>query len=222
VPIINSITKYIEGKSVAIVGPAPSNIDLSSEINSYDVVIRLNYKGKEYFKYASDSGNKINVSYYNGENSTLIKNFKNRSFLDDIDFAIFKKFKYGYQIELQKKYKKSRELKSFDSYIFMGSLNMIPNVVLDILRFNTTKIKIFKTNFFMSDFPHEKGYKLKNQAEIKTSDSWNMHWEHNLVSQIKLMKNLWRSSKIEIDHECMKVLELNIDEYIKNMEMIYT
>jgi hypothetical protein len=65
--------EYIYNKRVAIVGPAPSIEKLGDEINSFDIVIRLNYRGKQYLSSIEEFGSKTSLSYYNGANAKEIE-----------------------------------------------------------------------------------------------------------------------------------------------------
>lgn len=214
-------SEYIEGKTIAIVGPAPSDEDVAQEIDSFDIVVRLNYKGRDKLPPKEEFGSKLNVSYYNGGNASYINCSENYEFLKDLNFAVFKSLNYKFQEDIIIHSKKGRLARSQDLYIFDGALSMIPIVLLDILTFNPKEVKVFKTNFFLAKNTHFKGYQSKQYLNRPHEIKWYSHWEHNLVTQINIVKNLWNSGQIKVDKNCKKVLELSPEHYVKEMEKIY-
>ena len=62
----------ISGKSVAVVGPAPSSELIGSEIDSYDIVVRTNYQGQNKLGDPKEFGVRTDISYYNGFDSLNI------------------------------------------------------------------------------------------------------------------------------------------------------
>ena len=58
-----SFKKLIEGKTIAIVGPAPSNEQTGNEIDSFDIVIRINYRGKDKLGDIKEFLSRTDISY---------------------------------------------------------------------------------------------------------------------------------------------------------------
>jgi len=80
----------LHNKSIAIVGPAQSNDMLKDEIDSYDIVIRLNYRGGNKMPPEIEFGSKVNISYYNSVFSADISNYENMDFFKDLDYIYSK------------------------------------------------------------------------------------------------------------------------------------
>jgi hypothetical protein len=225
---------YISGKRIAIVGPAPTNIKNGKEIDSFDIIIRLGYKGSNYLPDKSIFGSKINVSYYgDGNTEYYIVNYLGR-FLEDLDWIIFKSNKYEKDIS-KIKLNNYRYFK-INNFYFSGSPTMIQNTVFDIMHFNPSKVKIFNTNFNLSKNTHYKEYHPNMEQRaiylkgIKASyyNIWPDQKKntggfahHNMLSQLNFIRNLWINGKIEVDEDCAKVINMSNDEYLEKMENIY-
>jgi len=220
--------RYISGKSIAIVGPAPTDEENGTEIDSYDIIIRNRYKGKKYQPAAKKFGLRTDVSYYGNGNSRYYIVNQNSEFLRDLDWAVFKSKKYAkYASEIDK-----NKCRCFmkNHFYFCGSPTMIQNIVFDILHFNPKKIKLFNLNFNLAGITHYKTYHPeKNKLEKPVySKLWiNQHRStggfahHDLLSQINFTRNLWKSGKVEVDNECERVLRMSNDEFLEEMEGIY-
>ncbi|QAS52282.1 hypothetical protein [Halobacillus litoralis] len=205
---------YISGKRVAIVGPAPVKEDFSKEINSFDVVIRFNYKGglpKNGF------GNRIDVSYYNGGTANYL-NSNDTYFLNDVKFSCFKSIRYQYQ----KDKISTQEGRAFfplpAEFLFSGSPNALPNVLFDILHFNPKYIKVFHCNLYLTNTPHYQGYQLKKREK---NSFWQAFAVHELITQFNFLKNIWKVKLFEPDKTLEAVLKLTPEKYMETMEKIY-
>ena len=210
---------YLRGKSVAIVGPAPTKEDLASEIDLFGVVIRLNYRGNEYLPNPKQFGAKLNVSYYNGERAAAISKGKSYTFFENIDYAVFKSIKFDFQESLINE-GKGRKNFSANDYNFIGTSNMIQNVLADLQFFNPSKIKLFKINLFLSKVMHHEGYQLNN-LDNGPLRFWKNLAVHDPITQFNFTKNLWKSGQIEVDKSCEDVLRFSPEEYMQKLEKIY-
>jgi len=213
---------YVHNKSIAIVGPAQSNDMLKDEIDSYDIVIRLNYRGGNKMPPEIEFGSKVNISYYNSVFSADISNYENMDFFKNLDYIIFKDIKHHYQKIIIRKYQHVRKWISFNLFVFGGKINMIQNVILDLLAFEPSKIKIFKANLYLTENNYYSGYQISNYNNDQYYN-WLQHWyTHDIVTHFNLTKTLWKNSLIEVDNCLEDVLELNCEDYISKMDIIYS
>ena len=208
---------YIKNKTVAVVGPAPSSEKLGKEIDSFDIVIRLNYKGKASLPDHTEFGQKINVGYYNKANAKIITSM-NTDFFDDLEFCVFKSIQHGYQ----KKLYRARKIISPNLFLFTGRANMIPHVVYDLLNFDLNFIKVFKTNFFMSENPYSKNYYRNSELISNQWKLWYSHTQHDVFNQLNFLRNVAENNNIISDKTCMNVLALKNIEYAINMQHLYS
>lgn len=218
-PSDKRFAEYIDGKSIAIVGPAPSEEELALEIDSYDIVIRLNYRGKGLMPCQKEFGNRIDISYYNGENAQKISDLNAHDFFDDLEYAVFKSIKHEFQKGLLSS-QRARALFSPDSILFNGTGNMIPLMLYDLSHFSPKKIKVFKVNLFLAKKAYYGGYSLY-EGRPGVSWMWRSFAVHNPTTQFNFVKSFWKSGLIEVDNSCEAVLKLTSSEYISAMEEIY-
>jgi hypothetical protein len=213
--------KYLKGKNVAIVGPAFSGYSAGNEIDSFDVVVRIFYRGKSYLPDPEKQGSKVDVSYYNVKCAEMISEGSDYTFFQDLDYAVFKENKHSYQKKLFDA-DNGRVLFSPNRFLLNGSANMIPLVLYDLLNFNINKIKIFNVNLYLTThntyFP---GYQIEEKSKKNFTPSWYAFAVHNPMTQFNFIKNLWRTGLIDVDQACENVISMSSQEYMNAMEDIY-
>ncbi len=208
---------YLKGKTVAVVGPAPTDEALMDEIDSYDLVIRINYRGRDHLPDPKEFGTKLNVSYYNGTCINNISKTGKYDMFNDLDFAVFKSLKYSFQKNLVAKMR-GRILFPLKYYRFYGTVNMVPATLYDLVHFEAARIKLFKVNFYLSKTIYHEGYSSYKDGKI----NWGNLAGHNPVTQINITRHLWKAGQIEVDNTCKNVLSLSNDQYLSGLEAIYT
>ncbi|WP_163537039.1 hypothetical protein [Gracilibacillus sp. YIM 98692] len=207
---------YINGKTIAIVGPAPIEEDLSAEINSFDIVVRFNYIGDNHLP-SEGFGNRINVSYYNNGTVGNLKRLDNINFLNALDFTCFKSLKHSFQNKLIAAHK-GRKFRSPEEFLFNGSSLLLPNVLFDILHFNPKFIKVFHNNLYLSNTPHYNGYHNKRK---ENRSLWYSFAAHDIITQFNFVKNLWKMKQFQADKTLKSVLKLTPEKYVELMEEKY-
>lgn len=206
---------YLEDKTVAIVGPAPTNEDVAEEIDSFDVVIRVSFiKGN--IPDPKQFGSKTHVSQYGTGFSKLLNQGSDNGFLNDLDFVSFKSLEYNFQKELINS-NRGRLLISPNNYLYYGNANEIQLILYDLIHFNPSSIKVFKTNLYLSPKPYYKGYNsIENKKQL-----WLGFAHHNAITQLNFTRNLWKANLVEVDESLKSVLRLTEYEYISSLEQIY-
>jgi len=210
---------FISNKRIAILGPAPSTATVKDVLNDFDIVIRLNYRGSDFLIDDDLFNKKIDISYYNGENGDNLIRLENKVFLNDLAFAntkgdisklIDKNFQYKFKLMIS------------PNISFLGSYNMIPLVIFDLLFYNPKSIKIFKTTFFINKNSYDPKYQLEKNLNISKQNHKKSFTEHNPISQIRYIRNLFRSKVVSVDEECEKVLNLSDEKYLEILENEYS
>ena len=211
--------EYVKGKKVAIVGPAPSGEELGSEIDSYDIVIRTNFMGKESMPLAKEFGTKTNISYYGGIIGK-INEMPDHSFINEIDYAVYKRLRYQFQQDYNK-LTQSRAMFNQDDLLFIGTANMIPLILYDIFHFMPSKVKVFKVNFHFTNKYYYDGYVLNKSKIFEPAEQWYSFANHDQITQLNFVRNLWDSMLIEVDKQCENVLLLSPEQYAADLERVY-
>jgi hypothetical protein len=217
--------KLVEGKRIAVVGPAPTGEQTGKEIDDYDLVVRMTYRGSDRVKDTNEFGRRTDISYYNSEYSRFISTLQNRKFFDDLKFAVFKGAPHQYQEELLK-----RGVGRFvrkPNLFFNGVPNQVPSISHDLLLFEPKEVKLFKVNFYLSEKPFHDGYRdshLEVMGNKIRSTDWSMLYSftlHDVLSQLSFVRNLVNAGMIHADDSCHRVLFMNSGDYLRELERIY-
>ena len=198
---------YVKGKRIAVVGPSHPIEENGSEIDTYDIIVRLNHFGKKPSKELV--GSEINVSYYNGEYGETLLKMDEKEFLNELDYVVQKKPKYKLNVENVNE----RASKKFDSFLFLGGFNMIPHAVLDLLMFDIKEVKIFNTNFFLSSQRYISGYPDKLVVSGIAL--------HDATTQINLIRHLWKNGVCKVDNELENILIMSNEAIMERYEELY-
>lgn len=200
--------KAIQNKTVAIVGPVENNLNNGKEIDSFDIVIRLNLV--DISKYSKTNfGRKCNVLAYSREG--LVRNYKKvLENLDDKQFLFFNSYPDD-QISENLKFKTNvRQTLDIsmrrNNILYSGYFTFIQRVIMDTLRFQPKRIKIFNTNLWLeinkNDFYI---YQQKYDSTILI--------QHDIFSNFHFMKRMYDNNYIEGDSILSGILKLTPMEY---------
>ena len=212
--------KYIENKTIAIVGPVDSKLKLGSEIDSHDVVIRFNYKGIDQ-SICEGTGANTNVSLYISEILIKDRMLREKIFeMNKLDWLIYDKANKKESVCFVGFIKKMRSVyysaDAFANPYVKGTPSAIQRTLLDLLRFKVGKIKIYNSNLFLNN-KYDNNY--KSRASLG-ADHLNFIW-HDPVSNFIFLKRLKKFDIIDTDEVLSKILEQSADEYIDALEVRY-
>lgn len=217
-------TKLIEKKIIALVGPALTQEKLGKEIDNHDTIIRFNYSG---VINPESGGSRSDISYHNGIN---VKNFLDSTYSNYINEVKIITSRFNFTKTLKNLTKIGKYRAYYDtssSLIFHRGANAVPKAILDILKYKPTGIKVFKSNFYMTNKPYERLYSNRNDTKDFESDRLSMvkfqemSSAHDPILQLNLMRNLRDSGIIEVDNTCGSVLDMTNEEYMSRMEDIF-
>ncbi|MCL1998694.1 MAG: hypothetical protein FWG65_08000 [Turicibacter sp.] len=209
---------YISGKTVAIVGPAYSEVEQGAEIDSYDVIVRLNYMGKASTAASSLAGSRTDVAYYA---DGIFNRQKDKSFLTDLN----------YWFSRSGKVKMSDIAKNYGGIaqyweIFFSNVRpqMVQRALLSLLLCNPIRIKIFCANFHSAKKHYADEYirKLSNQVyRINNSPGLPSVLWYDVAVLLNFIRNLWKNKIVEADLDCERVLKMTNEDYCSLMEELY-
>jgi hypothetical protein len=213
-----SFRKYVEGKSIAIIGPAQSGEVHGDEIDSFDIVIRFNYNGDDKMPDWKEFGRRSDISYYANSFSKEISD-SNKDYFKKIDFSVFKKIEYDFQKQLLES-QRGRVLRRNNQF-FNGSPLAGSHALFDILHFRPQRVKLFNVNFYLTNTPYHKGYfdgKFQNYFD---KFNFQAFAHHDLMSNINFTRNLWNADLIEVDTTCREVISLTTYDYLSALENLF-
>ena len=221
-------SQFIENKTVAIVGPMHVSDNDTKEIDSHDIIIRCNYCEKGDGDFQKTKGLRCDVTYFNGIGTSFLYSKKNLDWPTEITWAMCKNIDpklykkkihtFFYKSEKNLLHLRTRKLKSITPVLYNGSLNAVPDIIFDILRFNPKSIYIFHADLMLT-IRRFKGYGpwVANQKEVMS----NSFIGHDPITQHCLLLRLWERKKISGDKYFQKVMNLSTQDYIQKLQEIY-
>lgn len=170
-------------------------------------------------------GEKVDISYFNGEQSNYLLNDDNIHVLASLKYSCFKGNKLFPFIKKSGCVANYRELINPSTFLFHGTYNLIPLVVMDLLLHNPSKVKIFHADLMLTRERYDKYYShdlsKRNQDEISSKFRLSTI-THDPVSQYRLLKSLYDKGKICGDDAFSRVMSLGEVSYSKELQDKYS
>lgn len=204
----------VNGKDVALVGPATSDVECSSSIDSYSVVARLNYKGKAYL--SSNKGKRVDVSYYGIQHAKSIRKEIGDVFVDQDFYAVAVKNK-AHRI-ISKMIHNNRNIFSLIWLLNSSEFNIGLNAVYDLIRFNPRLLKIYYMDLMLSK-GREGGYWFNSMLSTDVAKSFVE--THDPIMQYSFYKLLYDRGILQGDIRFIEVMNMGIDNYLKELQKVY-
>ena len=226
------LRQLVQDKSVAIVGPSVTESELSSEIDSHEVVVRCGFMGPS--SLPPGAGEKTSVSFYAGHKVRELVSRGQSKALNALELVLLKHSSDRERL---------REIGVDDKFIgvslparqaFFDTHPMaIPQVVHNLVFARPRGVKVFKVNFFLEP-GYPAGYEIGR--EIRKDQGWkNNNYKvqdpaakcesfanvHDPLAQFRFMKHAWRCGLIKGDKEFTDIINLSGEEYLRRLENIY-
>ena len=216
--------KFIENKKIVIVSPKLVDSKDGYKIDKADIVIRTNYiKGDPIIK-----GSRVDISYFNLETTEhIIENGFSKwpagiswivaRTLGQVE-SIFKRLTVD---EIKIEHLNGRSLERVDKALFYGSLTVVQNIIVDLLRYNPKEIFLYHFDIMLSK-ERINGYypkiNNKNDFRLKMIKSFP---GHDPVINFQIMKSFWKQDFIKGDQRFEEVMKMDTKDYMKNMQKVY-
>lgn len=206
----------VHQKSVAVVGPMPSKVASGDEIDSFDLVAKFNYRGGEGGCDPTTQGTRVEIAYYNIEQSKYISRKMSSTFMADLLSPVFIKDK-AYRV-LRNANPRGRVIRNAQWLLLDSEFNAGPNAVYDILRFSPTALKVFNSDLMLTA-GRFKGYWQPGANEVNYCYSFAK--THDPVIQFRYFQSIWRSRAITGDAAFEEVMSLTLEEYICRLQQAH-
>ena len=198
-----SFPELIEGKSIAIVGPAVSVGDQSEQVEACDTVIRCNYRwnGAEA---PTGYGERLDVAFYSIFAAQNL--LQNQTLLDSLPCVVLK---HG-SPQVPHPNARHAVLDPFDH------ANQVPIILNDIEQFNPSAVWIFGADFYSS------GFEDSTQATYRTDATLEQTWKdlntHDQRAQHEWMKAFQdRTGLVKGDSRMVELLSISTDELMTRL-----
>ena len=215
----------INNKKVAIVGPIEADHKSANEIDSFDVVVRLNYSfsGKDLDPHGK--GLKIDLSYFNGEQIDYIININKCKLPDELK-AVCIKDNSSNRTEKIKRInfdKIVKKIKNYNDLNFYNTFHLLPIALLDILENDPKIVKIFHSDLFLTTKRTLNYYpKSFNRDHSKVFKMFRESiFDHDPSCHHEFLRNLFIKGKIIGDEKFNHVMHLETSEYLKKLQKYY-
>ena len=215
--------EILENKNVAIVGPSYTEKSDGAEIDSFDLVLRLNHISQNEELDIHKKGSRTDITYINGLifSDVFEKKIK---ISNQIKYIIIK----SNNLNKIRKFQSSNPdliIKQIDNYNFFSyysSFNLLPLVLLDLLETNLNKIKIFHSDLFLKkrDPRYLTDYFPNNMSE-KNKKQLSSFLNHDPLCQHEYLKKLYENEKVFGDKIFDKIMKLNTHDYLEKLENNY-
>ena len=220
------IFKIINNKNVAVIGPVDADSNSADEIDSFDVVVRLNhtYAGKDLDP--DKKGLKIDISYFNGEQADYVIENNKGKLPDDLKIFCIKDNSTN-RVEKLKKVNRNKTIRKIDNYNLLNLYNthhLLPIALLDILKNKPKIVKIFHSdlnltvnrtsNYFPKIFNRNETYVYKMLRENVLVHDPMCHYE--------ILKKLFDQGKITGDKKFTNVMKMKTFEYLNKLQDAYS
>ena len=211
----------LSGKSIAIVGPANDGLRNGEEIDSFDLVLRFNYRGLHGFD-PSRFGSRTDLSFY--IDLDLPKTTVNRSLVRHMDGLklLFLDRASSFKIPTIMASRTPAVVRypAGDEYtnpFFKGTANAVQRSLFDVLRYPIKRVKVFNANLFFDTSTAAAYRKYKPGGYV---DAYNF-CRHDPICNFLFLKRTWEAGVIEADELLSSVLRKSSDEYMEGLSMRY-
>lgn len=221
-PVDQRFREYLRGKSVAVVGPAPTESTDGAEIDSFDVVARINWRGIESLKELDEFGQHTNISLHNAHTARLFPIKKQLVIVKKLDYLLTRRPNLVHSLQSPQA-SKIRIISEYPAS-FYKSLNSVPAVVFDLLLHGADNIKVFKINFYLSERHHFEAYRdCSNQgfSRLPLRNLQPVLANHQLTTQRSLLAILDHHSFITLDNTAKQIASENTDTaYLERLSLL--
>jgi hypothetical protein len=215
--------EYVRGKSIALVGPSPGALADGEEIESFDLILRLNYSYAGKGCDANTKGTRTDLSYFMREHGDAFLTEQGGTLPTDLKWAVMKDPEHKHKT-VKSSEQRVRALEGIEerSMAFHASYTAVQCVLIDLLKYPVSRIKVFHCDLFLTVM-RSPGYTPKT---VNRESSWQQKRDvnksfHDPYTNFLLLRSLFYNGRIEADDGLFKVLSLEPLNYLQMMEERY-
>lgn len=203
----------IQGRTIAVVGPAPPIEEIRSELDSFDLIVRTNFQ----LGLDPSYGARTEISYYNGNRLVSHRN-EILTIASSLQWLISVRGSDAALKEMLPTHQGIRAAENARSLFVNANPLAIPTILYDLVRFRPATIKLFCTNFFKSRVTYSKGYHRNFSGAEGIAHSLRVH---DPYSSFKLIQQLRLAGLCKADSMATEILDLSCDEYASALQELY-
>lgn len=214
----------VRGRTVAVVGPAPSNARQGAEIDAHDVVVRFSYTGPTGVGPIESCGERTTIAYYRFPRGIMRRalgvDSDNRLILPaDIECAVTewspndwtsRPVRLGFRPEAPGVFG-LRPIK----------YQKVQYAVYDLLHFEPQRIKIFNSTFYLSSKLYQDGFVSPRVHDAGAIQLCGQFARHDAIGNRNFVQNVLLPGGVDADDECVQILNLSDSEYVQGLDELF-
>jgi len=213
---------YVKEKSIAIVGPKPTKINKSDEINSFDRVIKFNYHDDYLLEDSLYHSERCDLSYYSGTQVELITKLHKGMLPEKLEWAVI--LNHGFRVGIKEKNYNRVEVRQEIDFkkFFLKNLTGLPRVLLELSMCRTKKIKIYNLDLMITK-ERFNNYRLDESRYEGGRLLW-LHgaFNHDSLVQYQIVSSIYNNNNNFFgDKEFESVMNLGAENYMIKMQELH-
>lgn len=215
--------EFNRGRSIAFVGPASAGGPDAAEIDGFDVIVRANHKPQTAEADHAGKGTRCEISYYNGIQSERLGG-RGEPLPAGLRFVM----------AVQRNLERLRSLppspgprpefrapRNYRSLLLQGSFHGMPNAIVDLLKCQPARLKIFNADLMLTVSRHA-GYKAHAQTVEQHARLFlNTLKLHDPLVQFVFLNVAYQSGRLEGDAMFSRVMDMGEAGYMQALQQVY-
>lgn len=208
--------QLIQGKRVALVGPAETGDRLGHIIDEYDVVVRPRYQPEFIAENKESQGTRTDITYYSGQDLTsLFADISAAAERGDVKVVNARPFSHAAHAHRQLPW--LRFYRQDFSLSFHGGSLGIQRMAYDLLQFEPEEICVFNSDLYTGSSMFTTGWR-QGDTFGPYSHINDIVVSHDVKSEFRFMKALMSTGLVKAQGRAAEVLAQTPDEYVRAVE----
>ncbi|MDR5710767.1 tetratricopeptide repeat protein [Nesterenkonia flava] len=206
----------VEGKRIAVVGPADTGDELGSVIDDYDVVVRPRYQPDFLAQHTASMGSRTDIAYYSGfDMGDFLHTAAEAVARGELQLVNARPFTYASHHHLGHAW--LRFYRHDYSLCPAGGQLGVQRMIYDILQFSPLEITIFNSDFYTGSQMFTPGWRPQDRF-APGSHINDIVAAHDIRFDFQFTQALIRSGKVTARGRAAAVLQLNMEQYLDAVE----
>jgi hypothetical protein len=203
-----SFAANVNGKTIAIVGPAPALTDQSAEVESHDLVYWVSYRNNLQ-PHPTGYGNRVDAVFYNVQHSRELELGKYDSFIGDIPYVFTKWHK---------------RVTGRNNYPMLpkpfAESNQIQIVLHQLLELRPAAIRVYGADLYLGG--RDNAYTYEYDRRTPEAQYWAIQL-HEPGLQHRWSRKTWLENQDIIlgDERFLRAVRMGGKRYIKELERVW-
>ena len=208
--------ELVEGRRVAVVGPAATSDVLGETIDSYDVVVRTQFRQDFLDRHAQRVGTRTDVAYYSGRDLNGALDTARAAVEEGRLQAVVARPSYLPTVPQRPDW--LRLARTEFALYFRGAPLAVPRIIYDLLQFAPAEIGLFHADFYTGQEPFAGGYRDEDQVFGPGSAMNDVAVVHDLLFEFRTTQRFLRTGLVTPHGAAAEVLGLTEEEYLQRLE----